>query len=375
MNTTMTGAALVQLQISASMIGEAEAGLAQLPPDGVLTRRLRAALVFAKMKTGAMTWAAGVEILAPMVARLETELHEDEGQLIALQWATGRAFSARTAFGQEVQAEELIRAGDHARGWDLYRHGFDGTPCRASEQERAAVRHLPRWQGEPYRRLVVLLEQGHGDGIMCARWLGRLPGAVSILPNPLAGLLLNSFPWLTCDGGPFDGDGVFWVPSFDLLHLLGVPDAPPLAYLKAKPRNFGPGLHVGLCWHGNKDHPYNGIRSMAPELLEPLRGLPVTFHSLCLEELPWAPVAGRTWGQTAAAVAGMDLVISVDTAVAHLAGALGCPVWLLNRWRGCWRWGDSGERTNWYASMRIFRQGEDCAWGPVVERVLRELSP
>ena len=77
---------------------------------------------------------------------------------------------------------------------------------------------------------------------------------------------------------------------------------------------------------------------------------------------------------TAALVQNLDLVIAVDSAVAHLAGALGKPVWLLNRFRSEWRWGLESERTPWYPSMRIFRQGEDTSWDRVIAQVADELA-
>ena len=70
----------------------------------------------------------------------------------------------------------------------------------------------------------------------------------------------------------------------------------------------------------------------------------------------------------AARMEGLDLVIAVDTAVGQLAGALGKPVWLISRWEGCWRWGDAGETSPWYPTMRIFR-AQERTLGPVLEQV------
>jgi len=80
------------------------------------------------------------------------------------------------------------------------------------------------------------------------------------------------------------------------------------------------------------------------------------------------------FADTAALVANLDLVISVDTSVVHLAGALGKPVWLLSRFDGCWRWMLEREDSPWYPSLRVFRQEEPLAWGPLLERVARELA-
>jgi hypothetical protein len=77
---------------------------------------------------------------------------------------------------------------------------------------------------------------------------------------------------------------------------------------------------------------------------------------------------------TAALLANLDLVISVDTSVAHLAGAMGKPVWLLSRFDGCWRWLLDREDSPWYPTMRIFRQSDPLDWEPVLERVADELT-
>jgi hypothetical protein len=80
------------------------------------------------------------------------------------------------------------------------------------------------------------------------------------------------------------------------------------------------------------------------------------------------------FADTAALAVGLDLVIGVDTAVIHLAAAIGKPVWLLNRFDSCWRWLRTGETTPWYPDMRIFRQPRPGAWEPVVEAVAEELK-
>jgi ADP-heptose:LPS heptosyltransferase len=81
----------------------------------------------------------------------------------------------------------------------------------------------------------------------------------------------------------------------------------------------------------------------------------------------------QDFADTAALVEALDLVITVDTSVAHLAGGLGKPVWLLNRYATCWRWGMKGESTPWYPTMRIFRQAKAGDWDSVIRRVTKEL--
>ncbi len=84
--------------------------------------------------------------------------------------------------------------------------------------------------------------------------------------------------------------------------------------------------------------------------------------------------AVRDFADSAALILRLDLVITVDTSVAHLAGALGKPVWVLSRYDGCWRWLQDRDDTPWYPTMRLFRQSEPGAWAGVVERVAAALA-
>jgi hypothetical protein len=146
-------------------------------------------------------------------------------------------------------------------------------------------------------------------------------------------------------------------------------------------------LRVGLAWAGNPNHRLNRFRSVSPETLAPLlQTTKSEFYSLQIGQ-PRAGIRALTdaglidltehindFADTAAYMAELDIIISVDTAVAHLAGALGRPVWTLLPFQGDWRWGLSGERTPWYPSMRLFRQPAIWDWEAVVQRVAAELE-
>jgi hypothetical protein len=155
------------------------------------------------------------------------------------------------------------------------------------------------------------------------------------------------------------------------------------------------GLRVGLVWAGapRLDQPTAAAvdrrRSMPLPTLAPLAAIPdVTFYSLqkgrAAEQgatLAWpgGPMVDHAaelsdFAQTAALVANLDLVISVDTAVAHLAGALGKPVWVLSRFDGCWRWRDGWEHSPWYPSARLFWQTTAGDWEGVIGRVAAALA-
>lgn len=142
------------------------------------------------------------------------------------------------------------------------------------------------------------------------------------------------------------------------------------------------GVRVGLCWAGNPSHPRNADRSVAPAQLAPLLGQAgARFFSLqkgadggALGLVDWTGEFADM-ATTAALVTGLDLVISVDSAVAHLAGALGRPVWLLNRFDSCWRWLEAGTETSpWYPTLTQFRQPVAGDWDTVMAAVTARLA-
>jgi hypothetical protein len=148
-----------------------------------------------------------------------------------------------------------------------------------------------------------------------------------------------------------------------------------------------PGLRIGLAWTGNPAHLDQGRRSLPPGDFAPLAALPgVAWFSLqklaqgvAAEGLPpglravdLAPHFA-TFRETAAAVSAMDLVITADTVIVHLAGALGVPAFLMLPAMPDWRWGQTGDTTPWYPTVRLYRQEEPGAWEPVVQRILMDL--
>jgi glycosyl transferase family 9 (putative heptosyltransferase) len=155
-----------------------------------------------------------------------------------------------------------------------------------------------------------------------------------------------------------------------------------------------PGLKVGLVWAGKSRtaQPHavaiDKRRSMRLTDMAPLLRVPgCSFVSLqcgppasqmhaVTDAKALHDVAGQIedWADTAGLISGLDLVISVDTAVAHLAGALGRPVWMLNRFDSCWRWLMGRDDTPWYPTMRLFRQTSRGDWARVLERVERALE-
>lgn len=279
-----------------------------------------------------------------------------------------------------------LALGDWA-GWRDYeaRWEFPGLARRLG---------APRWSGaEPIagRRLLLWAEQGFGDAIQFVRYAPMLAarGARITLEAPAA--LVRLFTRLAPTVEQSDA------PPAHELHCplmslpLAVGPAPDAAYLSAAPGEVAAwrarlaGLarrRIGLVWRGaaragdaaGMRHDRN--RSLPPALLAPLLALPgIAWISLQKPADP-AMMMKYDWTEeltdfaaTAALIAALDLVIAVDTAVAHLAGALGRPVWLLSQWNADWRWTPEAAARPWYPAMRIFRQPRQGDWRPVVEAV------
>jgi hypothetical protein len=238
-------------------------------------------------------------------------------------------------------------------------------------------------------------EQGFGDALQFARFVPALAaqGAIILLESlPELASLFATLPGVRqvviagTPPPPYD----LWAPMLSLPHLLGLSDdlfsvrppylSPPATPALLAPRPPGARLAVGLTWAGK---PVPRDRSWPLETLLPLLDNPqVVFHSLQLgpraadlatlgvEHLVAPDLTPRlhTFADTARAMADLDLIISIDSAPAHLAGALGRPVWTLLRYVSDWRWGDAGKTTAWYPSMRLFRQPDPADFTtPVAE--------
>jgi predicted O-linked N-acetylglucosamine transferase (SPINDLY family) len=263
------------------------------------------------------------------------------------------------------------------------------------------------WRGEPLngRTIVLLDEQGLGDTIQFVRYapLVAARGAKVILVcNPALAQLLTMVPGVSqvVPRGRVVRDYDFHWPMLSLAlmfktRLETIPAEVPYLRVPAERVKFwkqelGPkaAMRVGLVWAGNPGYRRDRDRSLAPSLLAPLAqaGTNVTFYSL--QKGPVSPHAAgmpplplldlqeqlTDLADTAAAIANLDLVITVDTAVAHLAGALGRPVWVLLPYEAPWRWLLDREDSPWYPTMKLFRQKTRGDWQAVVRRVARELA-
>jgi hypothetical protein len=296
-------------------------------------------------------------------------------------------------------ANALLAQGKLTEGWAEYesrlgRPGFDW-----------GVRKLPPWDGaDPRGKCVrVIAEQGLGDALMFARFvpaLVALGARVDFLCRPPLERLLRSslgsrYIVVRSDAdGPVGGINAY-VHLLSLPYRLGFGDGDLRAdgaYLAVDPANAArwrervgdrPGLKVGLVWAGNPERSGDDRRSLDPETVAPLGGIRsgVTWFSLQQHrpgaDAPFAmnDLMGevKDLADTAAIIAALDLVIAVDTSVAHCAAALGKPLWLIAPLRPCWRWLVGTIESPWYGGVRMFRPAGPRDWAPVIARVAEEL--
>lgn len=237
----------------------------------------------------------------------------------------------------------------------------------------------PVWSGEPLAGRSVLIwgEEGFGDQIMYARFapLLQAQGAqvIWVCHPALArlardGLGVESIP---TQKGALSISGLdFAAPTSRLpvVFMQRLRTPPPAPYLTSPPPIVIQGQTIGVVTRGNPQHDNDRNRSLPPAAAAELMALPGVV-SLLPED-----TGARDFWDTAAIIAGLDLVISVDTSAAHLAGALGKPVWLLLPAIGCdWRWGTDRNDSAWYGAMRLFRQTTPGDWTGVLDQVRAEL--
>ena len=296
------------------------------------------------------------------------------------------------------RAMTLLRAGRLAEGWPLFEHRR-----RAIDPAEAAVPRLADPSSLAGKRVLLFHEQGFGDTLQMLRYAPLLAaeGAEVLVrvPPPLARLaaLVAGVHAVIGDGqatGPLD----YQAPLMSLPLIFGtdlgsIPATMP--YLAADPaagvawaeRLAGlPRPWVGLVWAGSPTGGLDHRRSMRFDDLAPLFAAPAGFVSVQMgpAAAQWTPPAGAAaldaapwlsdFADTAALVSRLDLLITVDTSVAHLAAGLGRPVWVLDRFSSCWRWLTGRTDSPWYPTLRLLRQPGPGQWGPPVAEAARLLT-
>lgn len=303
---------------------------------------------------------------------------------------------------QSNLAQALLLAGRLEEGWATFEHRFIDLEAAAQ------IASLPgtRWRGESVagKNLILRCEQGLGDTIQFARYvpLLALKGArVSLVgPRRLARLMAG-----------LDGLSAYLVedqvlpaadlnaPLFSVPHLLGGAEIPAqVPYLSAEPdliarwdarlgRNEKSRRRIGVAWQGNPAYGMDYLRSIpVDQMAELIDRIDARFISLQRGADANAPIAtgsedlgadldrDHAFIDTAAVMATLDLVITSDTAIAHLAGALGRPVWILLPFAPDWRWRLGRADSDWYPTMRLFRQPHPGDWRGVMAAVRAALG-
>lgn len=259
---------------------------------------------------------------------------------------------------------------------------------------------IPRWRGEDLagRTLILAHEQGYGDSLQFIRFAPELRklGVAKLIwsgPPGLNGLIADNFAFdaVVDEAGPFEAD--FVTSPMAACGILGATyaDMTGEPYMTAPPAMQLPGrgkLKVGLSWKGSPGYAADAKRSMRLEDLGSLLELPgAAFYSLQVgkdaADITRLGLDGfvadlgsviHDWRDTARAVAAMDVIVTVDTANGHLAGALGKPVLLLLADPSCWRWMSKRTDTPWYRAHRLFRQTTPENWAEPVAAVRSTLE-
>jgi hypothetical protein len=304
----------------------------------------------------------------------QTEPSALEREISRLWWLAACAGELGKAW---EQSDRLIRSGQQRRDLPRYfRTVYDGTPLTG-------------------RPILVHCWRGLGDAIHFSRYLPLLRDWASQVFLDAPSPLLPLFASLPVDQlGPSDfllgqtPPGTLEAEITELPYIFRttletVPSKVPYLVL---PNDLpitepGTGYRIGLCWSGGS---YDARRALAPEDLVPLREIEgVRWFQLqrgrpveTLTFLPFENVAEQSMDLllTARRVAGLDLVITVDTMIAHLAGALARPTWTLLQAEPDWRWFRERSDSPWYPTLRLFRQSKPGVWGDVVGQVREELQ-
>ena len=301
-------------------------------------------------------------------------------------------------------AVAYLLSGDYARGWPQYewRWRYEHLNGVLPNYEQ------PRWTGQDLagKTILVLGEQGHGDNIQFIRFVGDLAGRgakVLVAVNHSLIPLFQGIPQIAKLFGPEDLLPAFdyWTPIMSIPGIIGntLDNLSHVQfYLKADEQlarvwqeRLGPKtrLRVGFCWSGRKDTWINQHKAMPFEtMLALIQRNPgyewVNLQCDCTPEeeqqlisagVRAYPGAINNFADTAALIHHMDVVLAVDTAVAHLSGALGRPVWvMLNQFGLDWRWLLNRDSSPWYSTATLFRQPVMGDWASVTDKIHKYLS-
>ena len=302
-----------------------------------------------------------------------------------------RAYDIEPHVGQRAfdLAAAYLRVGDFANGLPLYERRNEILP------RTGAIPNAPEWQGEKTGHLAVWPDQGFGDTLMFARFLPwareRCDKLTCMVSAPLLPLMSGYDTIATmATGVDLDAkyDHQIRLSSLPKLYGLNLSNIPPdpgmLATATAVGSLAGDGIKIGIAWQGNKAFPGDDMRSIPFREFLPLAANPrntlfslqcgaaaadiTTARAQRLVRDMSADIEGE-WSHTAALMRNLDLVVTSCTAIAHLAGSLGVPAFVMIPDFAYWVWLSGRDDSPWYPSVKLFRQTKTGQWGDVVKRV------
>ncbi|MER2520026.1 MAG: tetratricopeptide repeat protein [Bdellovibrionales bacterium] len=293
-----------------------------------------------------------------------------------------------------VEGLSRLLAGDAAQGWPLQEARLEISGALRMRPT------CPMWKGESLhgKRLLVLAEQGFGDVIQFCRY-GRLLSEIGaeliwVVPRPLVRFLAANLSGRVQGEDEPLPDAELWLPIMSLPLATGkldFSDAPAAPYLRAPeapllPRKGGNSVrHIGLVWTASPTHQRDHERSISLNALAALWGIKGSRYYAPFvnpridEQLRSQPIIRldkviSDFADTAALLWQLDGLVAVDTAAAHLAGALGVRTWLLLPYCPDWRWGTLGTTTPWYPSVTLYRQKAAGDWDDVIEGLTQDIA-
>jgi tetratricopeptide (TPR) repeat protein len=356
------------------------------------------------------------EYAAAHINLANTLLQLGRAEQMRQHYRRGVELDPQCAGGQYNLALSCLREGNYREGWQRHESRWDFRELRLPR--RAFTQ--PQWRGEPLQGETILLhaEQGLGDTLQFARYaplVAARGGRVILEVQPRLRPLLEKIagpaavftpavfaPSVLTRGDPLP-DFAWYCPLMSLplafdTTLETIPSTVPYLHADAEavtaawqryPRQ-GETLRVGLAWAGNPRYRSDQQRSTTLDVLAPLAnlqpGLPnVVFFSLqfgpaaaqiARSRLPLIDACSRTrdFAETAAIAATLDLILTVDTSIAHLAGAMGLPVWIMLPHLADWRWLEQRKDSPWYPTARLFRQPAPGDWTSLVEELRKEIQ-
>ena len=333
-------------------------------------------------------------------------VQRDQGLLAEAIANNDRALELDSQFAEAHWNQAIchLLGGQFEQGWQE----FQWRRQVSHQYQYPHYHNQPLWEGGPFTgKLFLHCEQGLGDAIQFARYvprvkeagghvilgvweplaelLGKVPGVDELLP-----LSWHAAPEVVCDlqCSLLDLPGIFRTTAKDNLPSDAYLQADPTRAERIRKHITASGYKIGIAWQGSPRHANDRNRSTQLTTLEPLAHLTgVSLYSLqtdvqdmrlskTMTDLGITDLGDQLtdFADTAAAVASLDLIITVDTALLHLAAAIGTKTWGLLPYSPDWRWMLDRNDSPWYPSLKLFRQSAPGDWTGVIERVVQELK-